>query len=73
MTSSTQNIKEQSRQLLVKMLQEASQLEHSLLNSYLYAACSLKSTPQEFESIDGQTNCRRAIHFEKQEFGSKQS
>src|SRR5688572_28893071 len=65
MTSTIEKTKNQSRQLLVEMLQEASQLEHSLLNTYLLAACSLKSTPQEFGSIGGKPNNRRAIHFEK--------
>lgn len=34
---------------LTKALQLAAQLEHCLLNSYINAACSLKSTPEEFE------------------------
>lgn len=51
---------------LVKMLQEAAKLEHSLLNSYLFAACSLKSMPFEFRTLDnGRQNQRRALHFEK--------
>lgn len=54
-----------ARRLLVDMLQEAAKLEHCLLNSYLYAACSLKSTPQEFETIDDIPNRRRAIQFER--------
>jgi hypothetical protein len=54
-----------ARKLLVDMLGEASQLEHSLLNAYLYAACSLKSTPQEFAQIGGQENKRRAIQYER--------
>jgi hypothetical protein len=53
------------RRLLVEMLQEAAKLEHCLLNNYLFAACSLKSTPQEFEHIDGLPNRRRAFHFER--------
>ncbi|WP_225410772.1 ferritin-like domain-containing protein [Stigmatella hybrida] len=54
-----------NRQLLVDMLQEAAQLEHSLLDSYLYAACSLKSTPQEFAQLSGKPNLRRGIQFER--------
>lgn len=54
-----------NRQLLVEMLHEAAQLEHCLLDSYLYAACSLKSLPQEFEEIGGRPNLRRAIQFER--------
>jgi hypothetical protein len=54
-----------NRKLLVEMLQEAAQLEHSLLDSYLYAACSLKSTPQEFAKIGGLPNLRRGIQFER--------
>ncbi|CAF1013126.1 unnamed protein product [Adineta ricciae] len=42
----------ESYQLLVKLLQEAYHLEHCLLNSYLYTACSIKSTPGEFEKIE---------------------
>ena len=37
-----------ARTLLVEMLHEAAQLEHCLLDAYVAAACSLKSTPQEF-------------------------
>ncbi len=54
-----------SRNLLVKMLNEAAQLEHSLLNAYLLAASSIRSTPQEFGQVSGQENRRSAIHFEK--------
>jgi hypothetical protein len=57
--------KDPNRQLLVDMLHEAAQLEHCLLDSYLYAACSLKSTPQEFALISGKPNLRRAIQFER--------
>lgn len=45
---------------LVPLLQEAASLEHCLLNSYLYTACSLKNTPLEFE--DG--GRRAAVQFE---------
>ena len=54
-----------SRKLLVDMLQQAAQLEHSLLNAYLYSAFSIKSMPHEFESLSGKENRRRAIQFEK--------
>jgi hypothetical protein len=54
-----------ARRLLIDMLQEAAKLEHCLLNSYLFAACSLKSTPQEFENCGDALNRRRAIHFER--------
>lgn len=54
-----------SRERLVQMLQEAARLEHCLLNSYLAAACSLKSTPQEFAEISGKPNRRRAVQFER--------
>lgn len=50
---------------LTQLLKQAAQLEHSLLNAYLYTACSLKSTPQEFATANGQSNQRRAIQFER--------
>lgn len=55
----------EERQLLVDLLQEAAQLEHCLLDAYLYTACSLKSTPQEFETVAGKPNRRRAIQHER--------
>jgi hypothetical protein len=51
--------------LLVDLLHDAEQLEHCLLLSYLYTACSLKSTPQEFAFIEGNANRRSAIQFER--------
>lgn len=52
--------------LLVGLLREAAELEHCLLNSYLYAACSLKTHPEEFATLaDGRENRRRAIQFER--------
>jgi hypothetical protein len=54
-----------ARRLLVDMLHEAAQLEHCLLDAYLYAACALKSTPQELAMIAGHPNRRRAIQFER--------
>jgi len=54
-----------NKALLVKLLRIAAQLEHCLLNAYLYAACSLKSMPEEFEEIGGKPNPRRAIQFER--------
>ncbi|MEC5145411.1 ferritin-like domain-containing protein [Chitinophaga sp. 212800010-3] len=57
--------KNDAYRLLVALLQEAAQLEHCLLNAYLYTACSIKSTPQEFEKTkDGQDNRRAAVQFE---------
>lgn len=47
------------------MLKKAAGLEQCLLNSYLYAACSLKSTPEEWRTIENQTNLRQAIQFER--------
>ncbi|CAF1690808.1 unnamed protein product, partial [Adineta ricciae] len=56
----------ESYQLLVKLLQEACHLENCLLNSYLYTACSIKSTPGEFEKIDHvDNNIRAGIQFER--------
>ena len=56
---------EGARTLLIDMLKEAAKLEHCLLDVYLAAACSLKSTPQEFAEVDGRENRRRAIQFER--------
>lgn len=51
---------------MVDLLKVAAQLEHCLLDAYLYAASSLKSTPQEFATLpDGRPNRRRAIQFER--------
>lgn len=55
----------ESYRLLVDLLHEAAQLEHSLLDAYLYTACSLKSMPQEFATIGGKENRRRAIQYER--------
>ncbi len=55
----------EARALLVDLLNEAAQLEGCLLNAYLYAACSLSSTPQEFAEAGGGQNRRRAIQFER--------
>src|SRR5713226_1959348 len=50
---------------LISLLHRAAEIEHCLLLSYLYAACSLRSTPQEFETdANGQPNKRRAVQFE---------
>jgi len=54
-----------ARSLLVALLREAAQLEHSLLDAYLYTASSLKTTPQEFATIAGEPNRRRAVQFER--------
>ena len=51
--------------LLAGLLQEAAGLEHCLLDTYLFAACSVRSTPQEFATSDGRPNIRRAVQFER--------
>jgi Ferritin-like len=56
---------DQIRQVLVTLLQQASQLEHCLLDAYLYAACSIKSMPWEFATLSGRDNRRRGIQFER--------
>lgn len=57
---------ESAEELLVGLLQEAAQLEHCLLDSYLYAACSLRSFPEEFATLPGgRENRRRAIQYER--------
>jgi hypothetical protein len=58
------SVDETTRDLLVSMLREAASLEHCLLSTYIYAACSIKSTPQEF-ATPKQENRRRAIQFER--------
>lgn len=55
----------ESRRLLVELLREAAKLEHCLLDAYLYAACSLRSTPEELAEVAGQENRRRAVQFER--------
>ncbi|UJR24392.1 hypothetical protein I4U23_005769 [Adineta vaga] len=57
---------ENTRRTLVNRLHLASQLEHCLLNAYIYTACSIKSIPEEFdELIDGHRNRRMSIQFER--------
>jgi hypothetical protein len=52
--------------VLIDFLHQAAQLEHCLLDSYLFAACSLKTLPDEFAFLpDGRENRRRAIQFER--------
>jgi hypothetical protein len=58
--------------LLCELLQEVAKLEQSVLDTYLYAACSLKSMPHELADVrvDGSQrevagNRRRAIRFER--------
>lgn len=52
--------------LLIHALRQAAELEHCLMNTYLYAACSIATHPDEFASLDiGRKNNRRAIHFER--------
>lgn len=54
------------KKTLVRLLQEAARLEHCLLNTYLFAACSLKTLPEEFATLsDKSPNRRRAIQFER--------
>lgn len=54
------------KKTLVRLLQEAARLEHCLLNTYLFAACSLKTLPEEFATLsDKSPNWRRAIQFER--------
>jgi hypothetical protein len=51
---------------LVELLHQAAELEHCLLNSYLYAAASLRTLPGEFaQLLNGRENRRRAIQFER--------
>ncbi|MBS1831042.1 MAG: hypothetical protein JST93_37460, partial [Acidobacteria bacterium] len=54
---------EKNRELLVALLREAAQVEHTLLCAYLYAAYTLKTMPEEFLSASGE-NPRRAMQFE---------
>ncbi|HWC47263.1 MAG TPA: ferritin-like domain-containing protein [Solirubrobacterales bacterium] len=56
---------EEARALLVELLKQAARLEHCLLNTYLYTACSLKSMPGELAEVAGRENRRRAIQFER--------
>ena len=59
-------IAERRTEPLVALLHEAAQLEHCLLDTYLYAACSCKTLPAEFATLpDGRENRRRAIQFER--------
>jgi hypothetical protein len=54
------------RQHLVDLLHEAAKLEHCLLDTYLFAACSVKTLPWEFAKLgNGQDNLRRAVQFER--------
>lgn len=56
----------ESRRLLIDLLHEAAKLEHCLLDTYLFAACSLKTLPREFAEVgDGRENLRRAVQFER--------
>ena len=43
-----------SRAALVSMLRLAAKLEHCLLNTYLIAATSIKSRPEEFATLPPQ-------------------
>ena len=53
---------QEQKALLVKLLRSAAELEHCLLNSYLFTACSLKSAPWEFGP---QSDPRQALRFER--------
>ena len=56
----------EDNRVLVELLHEAARLEHCLLDSYLHAACSLKTLPAEFATLsDGRENRRRAIQYER--------
>jgi hypothetical protein len=56
----------EGRRVLVDLLHEAAELEHCLLDAYLYAACSLKSTPQELEEArTAELPPRRAVRVPK--------
>ena len=66
MTGELRKVDAEDRQLLVDLLHEAAELEHCLLNTYLFAACSVKTLPCEFaEAGNGQENRRRAVQFER--------
>ncbi len=57
-----------TKQDLVILLREAAHLEHTLLNSYLYAACSIRATPGAYATIKDTSgkeveNKNRALHF----------
>ena len=54
---------DKNRDLLVALLREAAQVEHTLLCAYLYAAYTLRTLPEEFVT-EGQENPRRALQFE---------
>ena len=59
-------MKKKELNTLVKLLHQASKLEISLLDSYLYTASSIKSLPEEFETLsNGKPNLRKSIQFEK--------
>ncbi len=52
--------------LIRKKEWEYQEARDHLLDSYLYAACSLKTHPEEFATLpDGRENRRRAIQFER--------
>jgi Ferritin-like len=66
MSGELRKVDAEDRQLLVDLLHEAAELEHCLLNTYLFAACSVKTLPREFaEAGNGQENRRRALQFER--------
>jgi ferritin-like protein len=53
------------RKLLADMLREAAELEHCLLDAYVFAACSIKSMPEEFSGGPERENRRRALQYER--------
>ncbi|CAF1278879.1 unnamed protein product [Adineta ricciae] len=61
---SGEKFSEYEKRDLVERLHLASKLEHCLLNAYIYTACTIKSTPEEFVDAD-QENKRYAIQFER--------
>jgi hypothetical protein len=66
MSGELRKVDAEDRQLLVDLLYEAAELEHCLLNTYLFAACSVKTLPCEFAKTgNGQENRRRAVQFER--------
>src|ERR1700722_11120601 len=53
------------RKLLADMLREAAELEHCLLDAYVFAACSIKSMPEECAGGPERENRRRALQYER--------
>ena len=49
--------------LLEQLLDEAAEVEHCLLNTYLFAGCSLKSLPEEFATLSDGREKIAAVPF----------